>query len=55
MANPGEDVRPVLLDAHAAATAIALLAPPQLPVDKFQIDIEARRQSGNEGDEALAV
>jgi hypothetical protein len=40
---------------HAAATAEALLAPPQLPVDEFKIDVETRRQSGNEGDEALAV
>ena len=55
MAHPGKDVRPILLNMHAAATAEALLPPPQLPVDKFQIDVEARRQSGNEGDKALAV
>jgi len=55
MAHAGEDVRPVLLNVHAAAAAETLLAPPQLPVDKFQIDVEARRQSGNEGDKALAV
>jgi hypothetical protein len=40
---------------HAAAAAETLLAPPQLSVDKFQVDVEARRQSGNEGDKALAV
>jgi hypothetical protein len=55
MANAGKDVRPVLLDAHAAAAAVALLPPPQLTVDKFQIDVEARRQSGDKGDETLAV
>jgi hypothetical protein len=55
MANTREDVGPILLNAHAAATAVALLAPPQLPIDKFHIDVEARRQSGNKGDEALAV
>ena len=55
MANPGKDVDPILFDTHTAATAVALLAPPKLPVDKLHIDIEARRQSGNEGDEALAV
>jgi hypothetical protein len=48
-------VGPILLNAHAAAAAVALLAPPQLAVDKFHIDIEASGQSGNKGDEALAV
>jgi hypothetical protein len=48
-------MRPILLNMHAAATAEALLPPPQLPVDEFKIDVETRRQSGNEGDEALAV
>ena len=55
MANAGKDVCPILLNAHAATTAVALLAPPQLAIDKFQIDFEARGQSGNKGDEALAV
>jgi hypothetical protein len=45
----------VLLNVHTAATAEALLSPPQLPVDEFKIDVEARRQSRYEGDEALAV
>jgi hypothetical protein len=40
---------------HAAAPAEALLAAPQLVVDKFKVDVEAGRQSGNEGDQALAV
>jgi hypothetical protein len=55
MAHPGEDVGTVLLNVHTATTAEALLSPPQLPVDEFKIDVEARRQSGNEGDKALAV
>jgi hypothetical protein len=53
--NAGKDVGAVLLNAHAAAAAIALLPPPKLAIDKFQIDVEACRQSGNKGDEALAV
>ena len=55
MTNAGKDVRPILLNAHAATTAVALLSPPQLAIDKFQIDVETRRQSGNKGDETLAV
>ena len=55
MANSGEDVRPILFNMHAAATAEALLPPPQLPVDEVHIDVQARRQSGNKGDKALAV
>ena len=42
---------PVLLDAHAPAAAVALLAPPQLAIDVFEIDCEACGQSGYEGDE----
>jgi hypothetical protein len=44
-----------LLDAHTTATTEALLAPPEFAVDKLDIDIKARRKSGNEGDQALAV
>jgi hypothetical protein len=36
MAHSGDDFRPVSLDFHAAAAAVALLAPPQLPVDRIE-------------------
>jgi hypothetical protein len=55
MAHPGEDVGAVLLNVHTATTAEALLSPPQLPVDKLKIDVEASRQSRYKGDKALAV
>ena len=55
MAHPGEQVGPVLLNVHAAAPAEALLPPPKLPVDEVHIDVQARRQSRNKGDKALAV
>ena len=36
MADAGHDLGAVLLDLHAAAAAVALLAAPQLVVDGFQ-------------------
>ena len=43
------------LDLHAAAAAIALLAPPKLAVYEFEIDGHTGRQPGNQRDERLAV
>ena len=55
MTHPREDVGAVLLNAHTAPAAVALLPPPELMIDVFEIDFEARGQSGYKGDEALAV
>jgi hypothetical protein len=45
----------VRFDFHAAASAVALLATPQLPVDVFQTDRDARRQPGKSRYQAFAV
>jgi hypothetical protein len=48
-------MRGVALDAHAAASAVALLAAPKLATDELLIDRNAGRKTADQGDEALAV
>src|SRR5258708_10458783 len=55
VADAAEDVRGVLLDAHAAAAAVALLATPELAVDELLIDRHTGRHATYKGDETLAV
>ena len=53
--TPLRDVGLVGLNLHAAAAAVALLAPPQLAVHEIQIDGHAGRQPGDQRDQRLAV
>ena len=55
VAHAGEDVRGVALDAHAAAASVALLAAPELVVEKRLVDRDARRETADEGYEGFAV
>ena len=48
-------MRPILLDAHAPAAAVALLAPPQLTVQELAIERHTRGQAADERHESLAV
>jgi hypothetical protein len=45
----------VLLDAHAAAAAVALLPPPELVVDELLIDGNARGKPADQRYERLSV
>src|SRR5690606_27643632 len=55
-ADAGEELGPVALDAHAAATAVAGLAAPQLGIDvALGEQREARRHALDQGDESTAV
>jgi hypothetical protein len=42
-------------DLHAAAAAVALLAPPQLAIHKFEIDRHARGKPADHRDQSFAV
>ena len=53
--TPATISRAVGLDLHAAAAAVALLAPPQFAIDGVERDRDAGGQSGQRGDQALAV
>ena len=53
--DAAEDVGGVALDAHAAAAAVALLAPPELAVEELLIDGDAGGQAADESDEGFAV
>ena len=53
--HAGEHVGLVGLDLHAAAAAIALLAAPKFAVHEIQIDRHPGRQSGDQGNQSLAV
>jgi hypothetical protein len=53
--HAGKDVCSVRLDAHAAAAAISLLAPPQFTIDECLIDFESSWESLHQRDQGLAV
>src|SRR5450631_1368756 len=55
VAYTAEDMGFIRFDLHAAATAVALLTPPELAVDEFEIDGNPGRQSGDKGDQGLPV
>ena len=55
MAYSGYDFDFIGLDFHAATTAIALLAAPELPIDGLQVYRNGGRQTGESGNEAFAV
>jgi hypothetical protein len=44
VADAGGDLRGVLLDLHAAAAAVAELAPRHVAVDRREVELEARGQ-----------
>jgi hypothetical protein len=45
----------IALDAHTAAAAIALLAPPEFMVEKGLVDGNSRRKTADKGYEGFAV
>jgi hypothetical protein len=45
MPDSGENVRRVPLDLHASTTAVALLPPPQLAINKGLINLQSRGQA----------
>ena len=45
----------VLLNAHAAAAAVALLPAPHLPADERRVDLDPRRNSTHHGHQRFAV
>ena len=55
VADAGEDVGAVLLDAHAAAAAVALLPAPEFAVEERLVDGDAGGKSADEGDECFSV
>ena len=55
MADAGEDVGGILLDAHAAAATVALLAAPEFVVEKGLVDGDAGGEAADKGDQAFAV
>ena len=55
VAHAAHDMGVVALDLHAAAAAIALLAPPQLAVDELLIDRKPSRHAGEQRDQRLSV
>ena len=50
-----QDSGGIALDLHSAATAIALLASPQLAIHKFQVNLDPGRQSRKERDERFPM
>ena len=55
VAHAGGDLRAVLLDLHAPASAVTELAPGHVAVDRLGGQLEARGQPLDHGDEAGAV
>ena len=55
LAHTGEDVSGVAFNFHAAATAIALLPPPELTVDESLVDLEPGRDAGKKSDQSFTV
>jgi hypothetical protein len=55
MAHPGDNVCSIALDFHPAATAVPLLAPPQLPVDEILVHSQPGGQTGKERYQSLTV
>ena len=55
VADAGEDVGGIALDAHAAAATVALLATPEFAADELLIDRNSGRKTADQGDETLAV
>src|SRR5205823_556861 len=54
-AHAATDLHLVLLDLHAAAAAMAVLAPPQLAGEEIEVDAQPRRHAFQDGGEAGAV
>ena len=48
-------MRAVALDAHASTASITLLAPPKFAIDELRINLYARRNAGNNGDQRFSV
>jgi hypothetical protein len=55
VAETGEDLDSVLLDLLPWTSSVALLAPPQVGVDRLPVDHEAGRQSGHDRNECGPV
>ena len=55
VAHAAENVRLVGLDLHAAAAAVALLAPPQFAVHEIEIDRHAGGQSGDQRNQCFPM
>src|SRR5271156_5876500 len=55
VANSGEEMSRILLDAHAAAASVALLAAPEFAIHTSILDRNAGRHSRKQRDQALAV
>jgi len=45
----------VRLNLHASPTTVALLSPPQVAIDEFLVDFQARRQARQECDQSFAM
>lgn len=48
-------MRRILLDAHASTASVALLATPKFVIDERFLDLQARGNAGNDGDQGLSV
>src|SRR3954464_10841646 len=55
VADPGEDVGRILLDLHASAAAVALLAAPELAIDEFLVEIEPGGNAGEGCNQGFAM
>src|SRR5215470_14804312 len=55
MPDPGDEMRRVALDPHTSATAIPLLPPPKLAIDKFLVNFHTRRNARDDGDQRLSM
>ena len=55
VADAGEDLRAVAFDGHPPSAAVAALPPPELLVERVDVELEARRHAVDGDDERLAV
>jgi hypothetical protein len=55
MADAGYDFHFIVFDLHPPAAAVALLTPPQFPIDCGDLDRHTGRQPGQKSHQALSV
>ncbi len=53
--NPGQDLDAVGLDLHPSAAAVSLLAPTEIAVDGFLVELDPGREPFHHADQALSV
>ena len=55
MAHPRNEVGRVMLDAHAAAAPIALLAPPEFTIDELFFDFNPGGKARDDSEQSLSM